>query len=55
MLNRKSELIASKLDVENILKDARNELKAPARRVSMMKRKPSSSIRTSSRRPIPSR
>src|ERR1700731_248298 len=33
MLNRKSELIASKLDVENILKDARNELKTPARRL----------------------
>ncbi|KLU25459.1 molybdopterin-binding protein [Caballeronia mineralivorans PML1(12)] len=33
MLNRKSELIASKLDVENILKDARKELKAPARRL----------------------
>ncbi|CAH2772061.1 MAG: Methionine sulfoxide reductase molybdopterin-binding subunit [uncultured Caballeronia sp.] len=33
MLNRKSELIASKLDVDNILKDARNELKAPARRL----------------------
>jgi len=33
MLNRKSELIASNLDVDNILKDARNELKAPARRL----------------------
>src|SRR5476649_2285603 len=35
MLNRKSELIAAnaKLDVDNILKDARNELKAPARRL----------------------
>ncbi len=33
MLNRKSELIAKHLDVDNILKDARNELKAPARRL----------------------